>query len=67
MISANNPSPMRHELSSPSETLIPQEVACVKNPLAAIGLIAVLKKGYELYHEYSELKRDKRAQQPSAT
>ncbi|MCU1756335.1 hypothetical protein [Pseudomonas helleri] len=29
----------------------------MKNLLAAIGLVVVIKKGYELYREYSELKR----------
>ena len=29
----------------------------MKNLLAVIGLVVVIKKGYELYREYSELKR----------
>lgn len=29
----------------------------MKNLLAAIGLVVVVKKGYEFYREYSELKR----------
>jgi hypothetical protein len=29
----------------------------MKNLLAAVGLVVVLKKGYELYREYNELKR----------
>lgn len=29
----------------------------MKNLLAAIGLVVVIKKGYELYREFSELKR----------
>lgn len=29
----------------------------MKNLLAAIGLMVVIKKGYELHREYSELKR----------
>lgn len=29
----------------------------MKNLLAAIGLVVVIKKGYELHREYSELKR----------
>lgn len=31
----------------------------MKNLLAVIGLAVVVKKGYELYREYSELKREK--------
>ncbi len=31
----------------------------MKNLFAAVGLIVMLKKGYELYREYSELKRYK--------
>ncbi|MGF6558316.1 hypothetical protein ABIA48_004696 [Pseudomonas sp. S30_BP2TU TE3576] len=31
----------------------------MKNLFAAVGLIVVLKKSYELYREYSELKRYK--------
>lgn len=29
----------------------------MKNLLATIGLVVVIKKGYELYREYSQLKR----------
>lgn len=29
----------------------------MKNLLAAIGLVVLIKKSYELYREYSELKR----------
>lgn len=32
----------------------------MKNLFAFIGLCVVLKNGYELYTEYSELKREKR-------
>lgn len=35
----------------------------MKNLFAAIGFAVVLKKGYELYCEYSELKREKDARQ----
>lgn len=35
----------------------------MKNLFAAIGLIVVPKKGYELYCEYNELKREKDARQ----
>lgn len=31
----------------------------IKNLLAAIGLFVVSQKGYELYREYSSLKREK--------
>ncbi|SDI07720.1 hypothetical protein SAMN05216272_105322 [Pseudomonas panipatensis] len=39
----------------------------MKNLFAAIGFVVVLKKGYELYREYSDLKREKEAQQPSSS
>ncbi len=29
----------------------------MKNLLAVIGLVVVIRKGYELYREYSELKQ----------
>lgn len=35
----------------------------MKNLLAAIGLVVVIKKGYELYREYSELKRSHAARE----
>lgn len=38
----------------------------MKNLFAVIGFCVVLKKGYELYREYSELKRDKERRQSSA-
>lgn len=31
----------------------------MKNLFAVIGFIVVAKKGYELYREYSELKRER--------
>jgi len=39
----------------------------MKNLLAAIGLAVVLKKGYELYREYNELKQDKQARQATTS
>lgn len=39
----------------------------MKNLFAVIGLCVVLKKGYEFYREYSELKRDSRRPPPSAS
>lgn len=39
----------------------------MKNLFAAIGFCVVLKKSYELYREYSELKRDRREHQSSAS
>lgn len=39
----------------------------MKNLFAAIGLCVVLKKSYELYREYSELKRDREGRQSSST
>ncbi|HCF6051661.1 hypothetical protein ACTX0Y_08885 [Pseudomonas aeruginosa] len=39
----------------------------MKNFLAAIGLAVVLKKSYELYCEYSELKRERKTRQASST
>jgi len=39
----------------------------MKNLLAAIGFVVVLKKVYELYLEYSELKREKEARAPSSS
>ncbi|WP_283793679.1 hypothetical protein [Pseudomonas aeruginosa] len=41
-----------------------QEDLSMKNLFAAIGLAVVLKKSYELYCEYSELKREKEVRQP---
>ncbi len=35
----------------------------MKNLLATIGLVVVIKKGYELYREYSELKRAQAARE----
>lgn len=37
----------------------------MKNLFAAIGLVVVLKKSYELYCEYSELKREKEVSRSS--
>jgi len=37
----------------------------MKNLFAVIGLCVVLKKSYELYREYSELKRERNARQSS--
>jgi hypothetical protein len=34
----------------------------MKNLLAAIGLVVVIKKGYEMYREYTDLKRAQAAQ-----
>lgn len=39
----------------------------MKNLFAVIGLCVVLKKSYELYREYSELKRDREGRQSSPT
>lgn len=39
----------------------------MKNLFAAIGFCVVLKKSYELYREYSELKRDRPKHQSSAS
>lgn len=39
----------------------------MKNLFAAIGFCVVLKKSYELYREYSELKRDQQSDQSSAS
>lgn len=39
----------------------------MKNLFAVIGLCVVLKKGYEFYREYSELKRDRQRPPPSAS
>ncbi|WP_256235602.1 MULTISPECIES: hypothetical protein [Pseudomonas] len=33
----------------------------MKNLFAVIGVIVVAKKGYELYREYSEMKREREA------
>ncbi len=33
----------------------------MKNVFAVIGFVVVVKKGYELYREYSEMKREKEA------
>ncbi|MEL7937767.1 hypothetical protein [Pseudomonas delhiensis] len=44
-----------------------QEDLSMKNFFAAIGLAVVLKKSYELYCEYSELKREKEARQAPST
>lgn len=33
----------------------------MKNLFAVIGVIVVAKKGYELYREYSEMKRERDA------
>lgn len=33
----------------------------MKNIFAVIGVIVVAKKGYELYREYSEMKRERDA------
>lgn len=41
------------------------DITNMKNLFAVIGLCVVLKKGYELYREYSELKRDKEARESS--
>ena len=38
----------------------------MKNLFAVIGLCVVLKKSYEFYREYSELKRDRQRPPPSA-
>ena len=38
------------------------EPPIMKNLFAFIGLCVVLKKGYELYSEYTELKREQRRQ-----
>jgi hypothetical protein len=38
----------------------------MKNLFAAIGFCVVLKKGYELYCEYSELKRYRKQHEPYA-
>ena len=37
----------------------------MKNLFAVIGLCVVIKKSYELYREYSELKRERNARQSS--
>jgi len=37
----------------------------MKNLFAVIGLCVVLKKSYELYREYSELKRERNVRQSS--
>ncbi|MDU9389986.1 hypothetical protein ACIP1T_12570 [Pseudomonas japonica] len=37
----------------------------MKNVLAVIGLAVVLKKGYELYCEYSEMKRELETRKPA--
>ncbi|WP_436424064.1 hypothetical protein [Pseudomonas aeruginosa] len=34
----------------------------MKNLFAVIGFIVVAKKGYELYREYSEMKREREEQ-----
>ncbi|WAI51743.1 hypothetical protein [Pseudomonas triclosanedens] len=39
----------------------------MKNLLAVIGLVVVVKKGYELYREYSELKREKEGRMSAAS
>lgn len=39
----------------------------MKNLFAAIGFCVVLKKSYELYREYSELKRDRQRHQSSSS
>lgn len=39
----------------------------MKNLFAAIGFCVVLKKSYELYREYSDLKRDRQRYQSSAS
>ncbi len=39
----------------------------MKNLFAAVGFFVVLKKSYELYREYSELKRERERQQSSPT
>jgi len=39
----------------------------MKNLFAAIGFCVALKKGYELYREHSELKRDRKQHQSSAS
>jgi hypothetical protein len=53
------------QLVAPSSKSIedPPKELPMKNLFAAIGLIVVLKKGYELYCEYNELKREKEARQ----
>jgi hypothetical protein len=44
-----------------------QENSTMKNLFATIGFCVVLKKGYELYCEYSELKRHRKQHEPSAS
>lgn len=39
----------------------------MKNLLAAIELVVVIKKGYEFYREYSELKRALSAREKAQT
>jgi len=39
----------------------------MKSLFAAIGFFVVLKKGFELYREYTEMKREREAHQSSPT
>ncbi|WP_275590808.1 hypothetical protein [Pseudomonas sp. DP-17] len=39
----------------------------MKNVLAAVGLVVVLKRGYELYREYKELKRAQEERAPGSS
>lgn len=39
----------------------------MKNLFATIGFFVVLKKGIELYREYSEMKRERETQRSSST
>jgi len=47
------------KLSCPVRVITHQKakVRVMKNVLAVVGLVVVLKKGYEFYKEYMELKR----------
>ena len=38
----------------------------MKNLLATIGLVVVLTKGYAIYREYSEMKREREVQSRAA-
>ncbi|WP_283826939.1 hypothetical protein [Pseudomonas putida] len=38
----------------------------MKNIFAVVGFIVVATKGYELYREYSEMKREKEAREAAA-
>lgn len=42
---------------------INKEHAAMKNIFAVVGFIVIVTKGYELYREYSEMKREKAARE----